>query len=179
MENSFLWKQCRLAYRTMQLQLKEGAPAADEVKWIERAFGIAMHTWFNIEKLVTNYHFADQEEENHFYRTLQPQFLGLIDYLTILYKSVLFEPDERMKRCEYWQDEYQHCRKIIARCKAERRYYERAVMQEHTGQPSHEQPVIFGSNINYNNIQTISYSNLAGRMIALKKYMQYLKEKRM
>lgn len=173
MKNSFLWEQCRLAYKTMQLELKGSAgKTTDEVKWIEWAFGIAMQTWFNIEELVTSYRFADQKEENSFYKTLQPQFLGVIDYFTLLYRSVLFQPDEGTERYEYWKDEYQNCREFIARCKAGCRY------QEQCDCITDQQPIIFGVNINHNNIRSTSYSYLASRMIALKKYMQYIKEKR-
>lgn len=176
MENSYLWKQCRLAYRAMQLELKGEAPSSiDEVKWIERAFGIAMQTWFNIEELINHHRFADQKEETSFYKILQPRFLGLVDYFTLLYKSVLFQPDESIQRCEYWKDEYRNSRAFIAKCKEGCRYYEQ---QDFIAASSVRQPMIFGANINQNNIRSASYSHLASRMIALKKYMQYIREKR-
>ncbi|WP_205513255.1 hypothetical protein [Longitalea arenae] len=181
MENSYLWKQCRLAYRTAQLHLKTGAcQTNDEGKWIERAFRIAMHAWLNIEELVKNYRFADQQEEDHFYKSLQPQFLGLIDYLTLLYKSVLFQPDEGVERWAYWELEYQRCSEFMAKCKEQCRYYEQAdgIATAGIPQTTNQPAVIFGANITYNTIRGASYSHLAGRIIALKKYMQYIKERR-
>lgn len=179
MSNSSLLKQCKLVYKELQQQLEGGTShPSNEMKWIEWAFGITMQTWIRIEEVVNSYQFTDEQEKIGFYKTMKPHFIGQIEYFTLLYKSVLFEPDNCMKRNEYWVRELRNCQQFIS---GWNRYYEPSDVSTgiYLKQPNSGQPLIFGININYRNIKATSYSNLAGRIIALKKYMQYIKEKKL
>jgi hypothetical protein len=155
----------------------------DEKKWIEWGFGIATKTWFSIQQEVERYQFADQQEEISFYKTLKPKFIGLMDFFTLLYKSVLFQPDDSQEKKEYWKDELTICKNFLLKHSAFCQYYE----QGNTGmdhiyfvQQNNQQPLIFGINENkgYRASPVItSYSHLLARVISNTKYQRYLQEK--
>jgi hypothetical protein len=182
MSNPSLLKQCALVYKQMQEQIEDGAShASNETKWIEWAFGISVQTWFNIEKILDSCPFADEKEEIGFYKNLMPQFIGLIDYFTLLYKSVVFQPDDGTMRSEYWLHELRNCRDFISLCKTGCWYYEQHGIGKDfcLREQNSRRTLVFGVNINHRNITTTSYSHLQGRTIALKKYMHYIKERKM
>lgn len=176
MNKSSLLKQCRLIYNTIEQQIDNGAQAFSNVQWIERSFTVSVLAWSRIETQVNNYEFTNQQEERYFYNTVKPRFIGLIDYITLLYKSVLFQPDTGTKAREYWKHELNNCREFISRYKTRCRYYQ-------TQQPeanfyffseNDNRPLVFGLNINRFNPGSISYSYLLGKMIAIKKYKKFI-----
>lgn len=149
------------------------------MKWIEWAFGIAIKTWFNIEKVLDSRPFTDQKEETGFYKKLAPRYIGLIDYFILLYKSVVFQPDDDLVRNEYWHRELKNCRAFISVCKTGCRYYEQQGIATDSELQNTQRSPVFGITINHRNLTITSYSHLLGRIIALKKYMQYIQEKKL
>jgi hypothetical protein len=180
MKNSSLLQQCRLMYKLVQQETEiDETQLPDELKWIERGFGITMQAWLHIEKLTVGYRFMNQHEEISFYKSMKPRFTGMIDYFAILYKSVLFQPEDYSKRGDYWKGEMDSCMEIISRVKkACQNYKEQQPVTDiyFLQQTKHEQ-LTFGINVNQFDFNKASLSCLLGRLIALKKYKKYIQEK--
>jgi hypothetical protein len=175
-----LQRQCGRMYKKMVQQLTGyETMVADEQKWIEWGFAMATKTWFRIQQEVDSYLFVDQEEEIHFYKTLKPKFIGLMDYFSQLYKSVLFQPEDSPGKKEYWKNEFEICKNFLSKHSAFCQYYE----QGNTGmdhiyfvQHNNQQPLIFGINENKGH-EITSYSHLLARVISVKKYQRYIQKK--
>jgi hypothetical protein len=175
-----LQQQCGRLYKKMIQQLAGyETMATDEKKWIEWGFGIATKTWFRIQEDVESYLFVDLEEEIRFYKTLKPKFISLMDYFTLLYKSVLFQPEDSPGKKEYWKNELDICKNFLSSHSGFCRYYE----QGNTGmdhiyfvQHNNQQPLILGTNENKGHVIT-SYSHLLAQIISVKKYKRYIQQK--
>jgi len=110
MKNSSLLQQCRLTYKKIQQEIQSHeSQLPDEIKWIEWGFRAAMQAWLNIEKITEGYQYMNQQEEVYFFKSQKPRFTGLIDYFTLLYKSVLFQPEDYTNRGDYWKRELNTC----------------------------------------------------------------------
>ena len=180
MKNSCLLQQCRLIYETMLQEIQDcKSQLSDEAKWIERGFGITMQAWLNIEKITNDYLFINQQEEVCFYKTQKPRFTGLIDYFILLYKSVLFQPDDYSKREAYWRSELKNCNELIFRFKKACLNYEQQQPDAdiYFLQQNNQQPLIFGINVSHFEFASTSYAYLLGRLIAMKKYKKFMQEK--
>ena len=153
--------------------------ATDEKKWIEWGFSITTKAWLTIQETVNSYRFADQQEEISFYKTLKPKFIGLMNFFTLLYKMVLFQPEDTPGRKEYWKSELTNCRNFLLKHKSFWRYYEEGnttMDSIYFVQQNNEQPLIFGIN-KINRRNGISYSDLLARVISIQKYQRYVSEK--
>lgn len=175
-----LQQQCGRMYKKMVQQLAGYETiASDEKKWVEWGFGIATKTWFRIQEDVESYLFADQEEEISFYKTLKPKFISLMDYFTLLYKSVLFQPEDSPGKKEYWKNELDICKNFLSKHSAFCRYNDEGyTSMDHIYfvQHNNQQPLIFGINENKGHVIT-SYSHLLARIISVKKYQRYIQKK--
>jgi hypothetical protein len=178
--SSLLLIECRQVYESIEHQIEKGAlELADERKWIERAFGLAMKTWLDIEEMANNYQFLNRKEEVYFYKTLKPGFTGLIEYFTLLYKSIVFQPDDLIERDVYWIHEWKNCKESISLYMSGCLYYEQQQSNTdmHFLQQSNQQPLLFGLNISRLNFTATSYSHLLGGLIAMKRYEKYIQFK--
>lgn len=173
-------QQCGRLYKKMLQQLAGYEDnATDEKKWIEWGFGLATKTWFGIQEEVDRYQFADQQEEISFYKVVKPRFIGLIDFFTLLYRSVLFQPENKVAKKNYWEREVTACKSFLLKHQSFCLYFD----QGNTGmdhiyfvQRNNQQPLIFGINENKGRIIT-SYSHLLARIISVTKYQRYIQEK--
>lgn len=151
----------------------------DEKKRIEWGFRIAVRTWLGIQQEADNYVFDDQQEEITFYKVVKPRFIALIDYFTLLYKSVLFQPEDSCGKKEYWKGELAICKNFLLKHQSICRYYEQSnTTMDHIYfvQETNQQSLIFG--INEHEGRTItSYSYLCARVLSIKKYHRYILEK--
>ena len=175
-----LQQQCGRLYKKMLQQLAGyETTITDEKKWIEWGFGIATRTWFGIQQEADNYVFDDQQEEITFYKVLKPRFIALIDYFTLLYKSVLFQPEDSRGKKEYWNGELAICKNFLSKHKSLCCYYEQGnTTMDHIYfvQETNQRSLIFG--INDTRGRTIaSHSNLLARVLSIKKYHRYIQEK--
>ncbi|AEV98763.1 hypothetical protein A4D02_09460 [Niastella koreensis] len=180
MKNSLLMQQCRLIYKRIQQDIQShGSQLPDEIKYIEWGFGATLQAWLSIEKITEGYPFRDQQEEVCFYKSQKPRFTGLIDYFNLLYKSILFQPEDCTKWEDYWKRELHTCMDAIARFTIACLNYQQ--QQPDTDlyflQHNNQQTLLFGSNVSTFDFQRTSYSCLLGRLIALKKYKKYIQEK--
>ncbi|OQP63729.1 hypothetical protein A3860_22570 [Niastella vici] len=180
MKNSFLLQQSRLLYKIIWQKIQSSeSQSADEKKWIECAFVLTTQAWLNIEKVANDYQFMNKQEEVCFYKSQKPRFTGLIDYFTLLYKSVLFQPEDYTKREVYWKRELDTCITCISSFKTACLNYQ--LLQSDTDtcflQCNNQGPLLFGNNAGMLDLKSTSYSCLLGRLIALKKYKKYIQEK--
>jgi len=160
-------------YTITAQEIEDGASqCGDELKWIEWAFGLSMRTWAGIEKMLKECRFLNRQEELSFYKTLQPQFIGLIDHFALLYKSLLFLPEDGAEQMAYWSRELNNCKTLIASYIACCRQYEEQQPEPdiYFLKENNQQPLIFGLNVSLCNIATTSYSYVLGRLTALRKY---------
>ena len=175
-----LQQQCGRLYKKLLRQLTGyETTITDEKKWIEWGFGITAKTWFGIQHEVDDYVFDDQQEEIAFYKVVKPRFIALIDYFTLLYKSVLFQPDDLPEKKEYWDHELDICKNYLLKHRLFCCYYEQGnTSMDHIYfvQENNEQPLLFG--VNENRRRTITtYSYLLARILSIKKYQTYIQEK--
>lgn len=176
MKNSSLLAESKLVYQSIEQQIEKGASElADERKWIEWSFGLAMKTWIGIEKMATDHRFSDRDEEIDFYKTLKPGFTGLIEYLTLLYKSVVFQPDDPMEKGAYWKTELKNCWEAMSLYRSGCLYFEQQPDRDkYFLRQNNQQPLILGLNVSQFNFTSVSYSYLLGRVDAVKRYKKYL-----
>ena len=179
-----LQQQCGRRYKKLLQQLAgyETNPA-DEKKWIEWGFGITTKTWFGIQQDADNYLFNNQQDEITFYKVVKPRFFGLMDYFTLLYKSVLFQPEDTQGKKEYWNNELASCKNFLSRHRSFCRYYE----QGNTGmdhiyfvKENNQHPLVFGINENiWHRAGAVisSHSYLLARVLSIKKYQAFIQEK--
>jgi hypothetical protein len=175
-----LQQQWSRLYKKMLQQLASyETTITDEQKWIERGFGIATRAWFGIQQEADNYVFDDQQKEITFYKVVKPRFIALIDYFTLLYKSVLFQPEDPCGKNEYWKGELAICKNFLSKHQSFCRYYEQGnTKMDHIYfvQESNQQSLIFGVNEKMGHMIT-SYSDLLARVLSIKKYHRYILEK--
>lgn len=179
MKNSFLLQQCRQKYTTLhqEIQSRE-SQSPDEIKWIEWGFGVTLHAWLNIEKMTDGYQFMNHEEEVCFYKTQKPRFTALIEFFSLLYKSVLFQPEDFTEREAYWKSELDTCLGIISRFKTACLPYEQQQPSDiYFLRHNSQQSLSFGITANQFELTNTSYSCLLGRLIALKKYKKFMQAK--
>lgn len=175
-----LKQQCDRLYKKVLLQLAYyETTATDEKKWVEWSFSFTTKAWLSIQERVEGVVFCDPQEEINFYKILKPKFVGLIDFLTLLYRSILFQPEDIKEKREYWKRELATCKIFLSKHKSFCRYHE----QGETGmdpvyfvQQNNKQPLIFGINENIWHVIT-SYSYLLARVISIKKYQRYVTQK--
>jgi len=151
----------------------------DEKKWIEWGFRITTRTWLGIQQEADSCGFDDQQEEITFYKVVKPRFIAFIDYFTLLYKSVLFQPEDSCGKKEYWKGELAICKNFLLKHQSLCRYYEQGnTTMDHIYfvQETNQQSLIFGINDNKGRAIT-SYSYLRARVLSIKKYHSYILEK--
>jgi hypothetical protein len=175
-----LQQQCGRLYKKIVQQLTYfESSTTDEKKWIEWGFGITTKAWLSIQEMVEGYRFTDQREEISFYKTLKPRFVGLMDFFTLLYRSVLFQPEDTTGKKEYWKRELATCNNFLSKHSAFCSYYEQgntAMDPVYFVQQNNQQALIFGINENKWHVIT-SYSYLLARVISVKKYHRYVVNK--
>jgi len=179
MKYSSLLTEIGQVHKLIVQEVEKSPVEAEEGKWIERSFGLVMKTWLNIEEMISNYRFVDREEEVYFYKNLKPEFIGLIEYFTLLYKSVVFQPDDCMKMAAYWKHELKSCRELVGIYTSGCQYYEQNLsnLDIYFLEQNNPQPLVFGLNTSRVNFNDTSYSYLRGRLIAMKRYEAFIKEK--
>ena len=175
-----LQQQWSRLYKKMLQQLASyETTIIDEKKWIEWAFRTATRTWLRIQQEANNYVFDDQQEEITFYKVVRPRFIALIDYFTLLYKSVLFQPEDSGGKKDYWKGELDICKNFLSRYQSLCCYYEQGnTTMDHIYfvQENNQQSLFFGVNEN-NGRKITSYSYLLARVLSIKKYHRYVLEK--
>ena len=84
--------------RAMELDLPQ-------VERAESCFWIASNYWERLKEIMKPGMFQNEKEEIDFFRNVKPQFTGRIEYFTILYEGLLFEPKDRDSALLFWNEE--------------------------------------------------------------------------
>ncbi|OQP64059.1 hypothetical protein A3860_21860 [Niastella vici] len=175
-----LQEQCGRLYKKIVRQIAcYETTTTDEKKWIEWGFSITTKAWLYIQETVQGYQFTDQEEEIGFYKTLKPKFIALMDFFTLLYRSVLFQPEDTTGKKEYWKSELTTCKNFLLKHKTFCRYYEQgncSMDPVYFVQENNQHPLIFGINEN-KRAENTSYSYLLARVLSIRKYQRYVSKK--
>jgi hypothetical protein len=130
-------------------------------KWVEHHFRVCVVANMRLQKMIENYSFADEQEERWFFKTLKPQFSGLVEYFTLVYTAELFIPEDPARRMEYWNRELGKTWKFLMKHEEFYLAYKRGLTQE---TPDDKRT-------------SGSYGNLAAMIIAREKYMEYIQGK--
>jgi hypothetical protein len=72
---------------------------------IECCFIASEMAWTKLRGELQFYRFGTNQEEIWFFKTMKPQFTGLIEFFTLLYRAALFAPAEEMAITRYWERE--------------------------------------------------------------------------
>jgi len=174
-----LQQQWSREYKKMLHQLAAYESMTDERKMIEWKFTITTSTWFGIQQEAAGYLFGDQQEEIAFYKVIKPRFTGLIDYFSLTYKSMLFQPEDLCGKKEYWDHELEICQNFLQKHRSFCRYYEQGnTTMDHIYfvQETNQQPFISGGNENSRQVIN-SYSHLLACVLSTKKYQHYIQDK--
>ena len=75
------------------------------IEWIEGCFIVSEKAWAQLKEELERHKFENKQEEIWFFKSMKPQFTGLIKYFTLLYRAELFVPNEAAAFILFWQQE--------------------------------------------------------------------------
>jgi hypothetical protein len=81
-------------------------PSRSSASEIECCFQIAYGAWEAVSKKLRGYFFPNDWEEIEFFKVLRPKFTSEIEYYSLLYHAILFEPGEHLSKLMFWQREH-------------------------------------------------------------------------
>ncbi len=155
-------RQCQQLYDTMlQDTGLTGSRPSYSPGWVEHGFRISAQAARQLQKILDTYTFTNGQEEHWFFKTLQPQFTGLVEYFRLIYTAELFVSVDPAKGTEYWNRELGKTWQFLMK-------YESFYLGYKKGQVPNDPA--------YNN-DLLSYSNLAAMIVAREKYMEYIQQK--
>jgi hypothetical protein len=77
------------------------------IQKIECSFRAAVNRWTELSTKLKSHQFSSEEKEIEFFKSLKPKFTSEIEYCTLVYHSLLFQPDEAHSAIDFWRREYQ------------------------------------------------------------------------
>ncbi|HWK04888.1 MAG TPA: hypothetical protein VNS58_14705 [Puia sp.] len=130
-------------------------------EWVEYYFSVCVQASASLLKMRQNYPFTDEQEEIGFFKTLESQFGGLVEYFTLIYTAELFIPEDSSKRMEYWNRELGKAWNFLMKHEKFYLSYKAGLTEDAVNEMTDP-----GSN-----------GSLAAMIIAREKYMEYIQEK--
>ena len=130
-------------------------------EWVEYYFSVCVQASTSLLKMRQHYPFTDEQEEIGFFKTLESQFGGLVEYFTLIYSAELFIPEDPTKRMEYWNRELGKAWNFLMKYEKFYLSYKRGLTEDAVNDMAD-----LGSN-----------GSLAAMIIAREKYMEYIQEK--
>jgi len=130
-------------------------------EWIEHCFCVSVRTGVRLKEMLDAERFSGEEEEQWFFRKLQPDFGGLVEYFTLVYTAELYIPQDPDKRMEYWSRELGKTWNFLMRHEKFYLSYVRGAtgdIPEYKDNPA-------------------SYGALAAKIVAGERYMVYIQDK--
>ena len=173
---------CASLHRTLQSDIaacKTGnLPCARKV---ECCFRLAVTQWMELSKKLGHHYFASEENEIRFFKTLKPMITAEIEYYSLVYHSLLFQPDERDALIRFWRREYER----LERFKTANQVFIRCYKEdEHERQPwfflrkCYVPESTVDTRIYDADISTSTNGDcLVATLLALEKYKEYAKSK--
>src|SRR4051812_33776033 len=71
----------------------------------ECCFRAAVNRWTQLSHKLKKHQFLSEENEMEFFKSLKPKFTSEIEYCTLVYHSLLFQPDEAHSAIDFWKRE--------------------------------------------------------------------------
>lgn len=104
---------CMIAYRQMKKELTQSQKSnASFERKVESCFAIAYRFWATIKRKVSKYQFENDDEEIEFFKIVKPKFTSEIEFYTLLYHCVLFQPTEPFSAVNFWKLEFSRLQKF-------------------------------------------------------------------
>lgn len=91
---------------------------------VEACFGLAVTHWMKLSKQLRHHHFASDEREIQFFKSLKPTITAEIEYYNFVYHSLLFQPEDRSSLFRFWRIEHERLERFKAANQAFIRCYE-------------------------------------------------------
>jgi len=150
-----------------------------EKEQIECAFRTCEMSWKKLQTLLHTYRFLSESEEAWFFKTVKPQFTGLIEYYALVYKAALFLPDDDQHDIyKFWQNELQLANRFFAEHESFYKYYKAGMTEMDTIYfvRANNDPTILPATKAYDIAPeaTTSHDHLVASIIAREQYMEYV-----
>lgn len=171
---------CHLLYEQMLLDMEFcKQDHSTEKEQIECAFRTCEMTWKKLQSFLHSYHFHSESEEAWFFKTIKPQFTGLIEYYALVYKAALFLPEEDPQDIyRFWQNELQLARRFFAEHESFYQYYKTGMTEMDTIYfvRANNDPTILPTSKAYDVAPevTTTHDHLIASFIARERYMEYV-----
>jgi hypothetical protein len=174
-------EQCKRLYEQMLLEMeycKQQHPI--EKEQIECAFRTCEMNWKKLQTILYNYKFTSESEEAWFFKTVKPQFTGLIEYYALVYKAALFLPDDDDQHdiYKFWQNELQLATRFFSEHESFYKYYKTGMTEMDTIYfvRANNDPTIVLTAKAYDIAPeaTTSHDHLVASIIARERYMEYV-----
>ncbi|MDB5199199.1 MAG: hypothetical protein JWO92_1162 [Chitinophagaceae bacterium] len=95
-----------------------------EKEQVESAFNTAVNFWEDIKNKLAGYKFENKSQEINFYKNIKPTFTCYIEYFTIVYLSLCYEPPGSPEVQKFfWIEELKKLQKFYHRNAAFVAYY--------------------------------------------------------
>ncbi len=74
-----------------------------EIECVQNCFNVAISYWGKVKRIFLAKSDYDDDEEIIFFREVKPLFTAYMELYLILYKGLLFQPEEMEKMISYWK----------------------------------------------------------------------------
>ena len=173
-------EQCKLLYEQMLAEMESCRQLhPSEKEQIECAFRTCEMNWKKLQSLLHNYRFTSETEEAWFFKTVKPQFTGLIEYYALVYKAALFLPDDDQQDIyRFWQNELQLARRFFAEHESFYKYYKAGMTEMDTiyfVRANNDPTMVFAAKAyDIAPEASTSHDHLVASIIARERYMEYV-----
>jgi hypothetical protein len=103
---------CSIIYNELQ-QVLDGYNSSElAVQDVEHCFQVANRIWYRLRDKLKSYQFKNDDKEIEFFKFFKPKFTSEIEYYSLLYHSILFQPLDPVQANIFWCREYQRLEKF-------------------------------------------------------------------
>ena len=103
----------RRLYLQLLAEIEAYRKSSDSIcRWIELSFMATERAWVKVRQMTT-FDFESDTEEILFFKHVKPQFTGLLEFFTLLYKAEVFAPEDTNEQLNYWTLELINCGKFL------------------------------------------------------------------
>jgi hypothetical protein len=175
-------EQCKLLYEKMLAEMESCRQQSQtEKEQIECAFRTCEMNWKKLQTLLHTYRFHSESEEAWFFKTVKPQFTGLIEYYALVYKAALFLPDDDQHDIyKFWQNELHLAGRFFTEHESFYKYYKAGMTEMDTIYfvRANNDPTILPASKAYDIAPeaTTSHDHLVASIIAREQYMEYVNQ---
>lgn len=156
-------------YESMQREI-EGChkSGADKKAEIECCFNIGLKYWTEIQMGIDQENFVSSRDEIDYYKMVKPLFKSQIEFYNLIYQSELLKPDDKSELKEFWLKEQQRLPRFIQENQEFYNYYK-------SGSTKLDEEYFLSSGFTDDYGNSLYYDNLIALILALERYMAYIK----